>query len=111
MHRATKGDGHSGLDRLQGVTESSLLLAVRHCSWANATLFEFCEALSPEQLAWTATGTYGSLHATLAHLVGAEFGYLFRLTGEAPGGVLREDPPPPLEEIHARERANAERIE
>src|SRR5438094_4987340 len=92
------------------MTDASLLLAVRHCSWANAALLEFCGTLSPEQLAWAAPGTYGSIHATLGHLVGGEFGYLFRLTGEAPGGVLREDPPP-LDEIAARERANAERIE
>src|SRR5438093_615513 len=32
----------------RAVTEASLLLAVRHCSSANATLFEFCEARSPE---------------------------------------------------------------
>lgn len=89
----------------------ALLLAVRHCSWANAKLLEFCAALSEEQLASTSPGTFGTIHGTLAHLVAGEVYYLDRLTGEIPGGELSEDPPAPLDELVSRERSNAVRIE
>ena len=94
------------------MTDAILLTAIRHNCWANVQLIEFCSKLSTDQLAWTIPGTYGSIHGTLQHIVGAEHGYLFGLTDELPpGGPLTGDRVVPLDELAARARSNADRIE
>ncbi|HVF99463.1 MAG TPA: DinB family protein [Chloroflexia bacterium] len=50
--------------------------------WANLKLIEACEGLDDAVLDATVPGTYGSVRATLTHLVRAEAGYYGRLTGE-----------------------------
>src|SRR3989304_9796288 len=69
---------------LAGVTETTLLRAVRHNVWANLELLSFCSRLSTDQLAWKVPGTFGSIHETLQHVVRAESYYLRLLTGEHP---------------------------
>lgn len=95
------------------MSDGALLTALRHNTWANLELLRFCAGLTDEQRAWTTPGTYGSIHATLQHIVGAEHGYLFNLTGGElpPGGVLPPQPLVPLEELVARATSNGERIE
>ncbi len=95
-----------------------LLTAVRHNCWANGELIAFCKRLSPEQLAWTVAGTYGSIHRTLHHIVGAEHGYLFALTGQRPpietergGRAMTADWTAPLDELAERARSNLGRME
>jgi len=90
----------------------TLLTAIRHSCWANVELIAFCAKLTPEQLAWTGPGTFGSIHATLQHIVGAEQGYLFRLTGEEPPqGMFKPDVLVGLDELAERERSVRERAE
>lgn len=60
----------------------AVLRSIRHEVWADTRLMGFCAALPPEQLRWTAPGTYGAIHNTLQHIVRAQTSYLFRLTGE-----------------------------
>ena len=60
---------------------SMLKDAFGHHVWATGRLLEACEGLTEEQLAAAAPGTYGSIIATLRHLVGADGWYLFVLTG------------------------------
>lgn len=98
--------------------DGSLLQAVRHNSWANDELLTFCAGRPPEELAWSAPGTYGTIHQTLHHLVGAEHGYLYTLTGRRPpieeergGRRMSGDWLAPLDELAERARSNAERIE
>lgn len=92
--------------------DTSLLRAVRHSCWANAELIAFCADLSPERLAWTSPGTFGTIHQTLQHIVAAELGYLLTLTGQAAeGGPLRRDSLVGLDELAARERSVAARSE
>jgi uncharacterized damage-inducible protein DinB len=55
--------------------------AFAHHVWATLRVLDACAALTPEQLEATAPGTYGSIIASLRHLVGADSGYLFRLSG------------------------------
>lgn len=100
------------------MTDGTLLRAVRHNCWANAELIEFCSRRPAEELAWTAAGTYGTIHATLHHIIGAEHGYLFRLTGHRPpieeergGRAMTTDWLAPLGELAERARSNAERME
>src|SRR5439155_11981549 len=46
-----------------------LLETFRHNGWANRALLDACRHLSEEQLGATAEGTYGSVLATLQHIV------------------------------------------
>lgn len=47
-------------------------------------MLEVCGRLSDEQLELTTPGTYGTIAATLLHLIGAEQRYLRRLIGTEP---------------------------
>lgn len=93
------------------MTDRSLLAAVRHNVWANLELLAFCGKLTDGQRAWKVPGTYGTIHETLQHIVGAENGYLFALTGELPPGGRLTPELRPIEELIERERVNGERIE
>jgi uncharacterized damage-inducible protein DinB len=55
--------------------------AFGHHVWATRQLIDACVALEPEQLETTVPGTYGSIIETMRHLVAADCGYLFALTG------------------------------
>jgi|SRR5436190_16793875 len=63
---------------------SGLADPLRHNSWATGQLLAFCGDLSPEQLQVTSEGNYGSILATLQHVIGAEGRYRYRLTGQEP---------------------------
>ncbi len=56
--------------------------AFAHNVWATLRILDACLALNPEQLETAVPGTYGSILDTARHLVGADYGYLFVLTGE-----------------------------
>ncbi len=51
-----------------------------HHLWANLRLLEQCAELTPEQLEATVAGTFGSIHATLQHIVRAEQSYFSRIS-------------------------------
>lgn len=54
--------------------------------WATGTLLDACDSLTPEQLSQPVGGSFGSLIATLQHMVGAEWVWLERFNGRSPGG-------------------------
>lgn len=54
--------------------------AFGHHVWATLTLIDSCGQLTPEQLASTVPGTYGSIIGTLRHLVDADTSYLWLLS-------------------------------
>ena len=58
-----------------------LIEAFRYHKWANLHLLDACASLSDEQLQLTAPGTYGTIAATLMHLLAAEHRYVWRLRG------------------------------
>jgi len=64
------------------LTKSLLDDAFAHHTWATVRLIDACLSLSPEQLATSVQGTYGSILETLRHLVSGDGFYLFALTGE-----------------------------
>ena len=70
---------------------SVLVALFRHNAWANAKLLDFCAGLSEAQLQATAVGTYGSIRATLGHLVQGEVSYVARVNGKLPPQPLSED--------------------
>jgi uncharacterized damage-inducible protein DinB len=55
-----------------------LVEAFRYNRWANLHLLDVCAGLTDDQLQLTAPGTYGTIAATLLHLVSAEQRYLRR---------------------------------
>jgi uncharacterized damage-inducible protein DinB len=62
------------------MSPSVLADAFAHHAWANLRLIDACRDLSPEQLATTVPGTYGSILETIRHVVGGDAGYLSLLT-------------------------------
>ncbi|MFL5791645.1 MAG: DinB family protein [Actinomycetota bacterium] len=62
--------------------------AFDHHVWASLTLIDVCLDLTPEQLATSVPGTYGSIVDTVRHLVGADASYLLVTSG---GAVPRID--------------------
>jgi len=81
-----------------------LIEAFRYNRWANLHLLDVCAQLSEDQLQLTTPGTYGTIAATLQHLLGAEQRYLRRMIGHEPE-IHENDPFPGI----ARMRAIAER--
>jgi uncharacterized damage-inducible protein DinB len=55
--------------------------AFEHHVCATLQVLDVCLELSPEQLETTVPGTYGSILDTARHLVGADAGYLWTMTG------------------------------
>lgn len=53
----------------------------KHNAWATAQVLAFCRGLDEPALDATVPGTYGTIIATLRHMIDAEASYLFRLTG------------------------------
>jgi uncharacterized damage-inducible protein DinB len=81
--------------------EPTLVELIRYNNWANAQVFAACQTLSPEHLAAAAPGAYGSIHATLGHLIAAEADYIGRLTGQRPQPPFKWDDRPALPAIAA----------
>lgn len=55
---------------------------MQHDVWATEKLIDHCRTLAPEQLELTTTGVYGTIRATLQHIVSSDEGYLTRLLGK-----------------------------
>jgi uncharacterized damage-inducible protein DinB len=73
------------------MTRPILSDAFDHHTWATLRLIDACRVLSPEQLASPVPGTYGSVLDTLRHLVGAEGGYLFAVSGGRVAEIDEDD--------------------
>ena len=74
----------------------------RHNSMMNQRLLNACRPLSPEQLASTAIGTYGSIGATLVHIANGQEGYSARLADTERPERLLEDPFPGIDVVAER---------
>ncbi|MEQ8673219.1 MAG: DinB family protein [Aggregatilineales bacterium] len=72
---------------------SGLVDFFHHNLWANLRLIDACSQLTDTQLDFTITGVYGSVRATLMHMLSSEEGYVRRWHFTA------ETPQPPLKEI------------
>ena len=81
-----------------------LAAIVGHHIWATRRLVDRCLELSPAQLELSTPGTFGSIHATLAHLVHGDGG----LQCAAAGQELECVPPGPPPSL-ATLRADVER--
>lgn len=83
---------------------------LHHHLWANLRLLDTCATLSDEQLDASAPGTFGTIRATLLHIVGAEQGYLIRLTGQQPERRLKRDDNPSIAELREHSRRTGEAL-
>ncbi len=81
--------------------EPTLIELIRYNNWANAQVLAACQKLTPQQLAAAAPGTYGTIHATLGHMIAAEADYINRLTGKGPRPPFRWEDGPAVEDIAA----------
>jgi len=63
------------------MTTSLMKDAFGHHVWATVVLIDACSTLTPERLATSVPGTYGSIIDTMRHTVGADCSYLVALTG------------------------------
>jgi uncharacterized damage-inducible protein DinB len=61
-----------------------LLELVRHKTWATQKLFALCQSVDPRLIEATVPGTYGTIRATLVHMVNADRNYYRRLCGQEP---------------------------
>ena len=57
---------------------------VRHNAWATTQILEFCRGLDEQTLNATVPGTYGTIIATLRHIIYCEIDFLDRLLGREP---------------------------
>jgi uncharacterized damage-inducible protein DinB len=69
----------------------------RYNKWANLRLLDVCATLPDEQLQLTAPGTYGTVAATLLHLLAAGGSAARRLAGTEPEISEHDDPAPSLD--------------
>jgi uncharacterized damage-inducible protein DinB len=74
----------------------------RHNAMMNRRLMDACRQLTPEQLGATATGTYGSVGATLVHIANAQGWYAARLLDTERPDRLLEDPFPGFDALAER---------
>ena len=81
---------------MENQPEPTLIEFIRYNNWANAQILAVCLKLTPEQLAASAPGTYGTIHATLAHIITAETSYIRRLTGVRPEPPFKWEDRPAL---------------
>jgi uncharacterized damage-inducible protein DinB len=72
---------------------------LRHNTWANGALLDFCRALDPARLEDQAPGTYGTLYGTLQHLVSGEQWYVQLITRELIGAEIRRDQKRALDDL------------
>jgi uncharacterized damage-inducible protein DinB len=79
---------------------NALLQLCQHSTWATLRLIRHCQGLPAEDLDATIPGTYGTIRATLRHLVESEEGDLTDLTGERPEPL--PDDPVPLDVLASR---------
>jgi uncharacterized damage-inducible protein DinB len=87
--------------------DSPLAEPLRHNAWATLRLLEASQALTPEQLAATVPGTFGSVLATLQHIIRSEGFYQFRLSGRWPAWRWPEDQSPDLDMLERAAQQSA----
>ena len=81
----------------------------RHHAWATLRLIDHCAALPADQLQATVAGTYGTIEATLVHLVAADQRYLEDMDGQVPGIRVSEHEDRSLAEVRAAAELQAAR--
>jgi uncharacterized damage-inducible protein DinB len=87
---------------------SVLLELVRHKTWATKNLFALCESIDPPLIDAATPGTYGTIRATLVHVVNCDGLFYSRLSGGPPWQLPR--PAQYLDEATTTLQTGAERF-
>lgn len=82
--------------------QSLITLFYQHHLWSNLRLCEACLALNEEQLNYSDSGSYGSIHRTLIHLVRAEERYLYHLDRWEPTHASKTEDTPTVTDLKKR---------
>ena len=69
---------------MDALSESTLMEFILYNNWANQQVLEACQKLNEDQLAATMPGAYGTIRATLEHIIEGEAYYVALLTGHRP---------------------------
>ena len=69
---------------MEAVPETMLAEFIRYNNWANQQVLEACQKLDEAQLAATMPGAYGTIRATLEHIIEGEAFYIGLLTSSRP---------------------------
>lgn len=88
----------------------TLTVLFSHNLWANSKLIDLCVGLNDEQLDATTIGGYGSIRATLQHIVTAERSYLSRISTGMPFRRPEDAPPLTLAEIKEWAQASGQSL-
>lgn len=76
-----------------GAAAGYLGMIVGHHVWATLVLLDRCLELSPDELELSTPGGYGSLRATLTHVVRADYRYQWRILGLPERADVEPEPP------------------
>lgn len=79
--------------------EKTLAELIRYNNWANQQILEVCQKLSAGELAATMPGAYGSIRATLQHIIEGEAFYVGLLTGHRPRPPFKWEAEPGFAEM------------
>ncbi|MFO7539633.1 MAG: DinB family protein [Chloroflexota bacterium] len=86
---------------MQTQADPTLIELIRYNNWANAQVLAACQVLTPDQLATTTPGAYGTIHETLGHIIYAEADYVGRLTGDRPQPSFKWEEGPSVADLAA----------
>jgi uncharacterized damage-inducible protein DinB len=70
-------------------------------NWANQQVLQACQNLSDEQLAAVIPGAYGTIRATLEHIIQGETFYVQLLAGSCPPPLFKWEDQPSVAEMSA----------
>lgn len=84
---------------MESLSPSVIVEFIHYNNWANQRILEVCRGLDEDQLAFNAPGTFGTIRATLVHIIRAEAGYVSLLTGSRPKPSFEWDANPGLSEM------------
>jgi len=86
---------------MENQPETTIVDLIRYNNWANAQILTACQMLTPSQFDASAPGTYGSIRATLEHIIQAEADYVGRLTGDHLQPSFKWEDQPTLTDLSA----------
>lgn len=84
---------------MDALSESTLMEFILYNNWANQQVLETCQKLNEDQLAATMPGAYGTIRATLEHIIEGEAYYVALLTGHRPQPPFQWEARPGLAEM------------
>ena len=82
------------------MTLETIHLLYNYHYWRSARILQSCEALTPGQWNQALAPSWGSIHALLAHMVGAERIWLDRWKGVSAKALLPAESIPTLADVH-----------